>query len=239
MATRGTDEACVAVRVRAEAEVSVGPARRLRRAAALALVALVALSGCSAAAEDTEAVSEGTSEEDLTKEPSLTFGTWESPACETVSPGVYQLRTYRIAANGVFADWHRFSSPSCAPASRLMTLRMGGSSKIDGLSKVVRFAADIRVFIDEKAIVPTSAAGLEVLARECPSAAWKVGEERDVTAAGCGTLVPPREVCPVEYDLMRLRGGSLYFGDRTATLCTEATRPKKLSVWGVAFRRAF
>ena len=118
-----------------------------------------------------------------------------------------------------------------------MTIRMGGSSKADGLSKVVQYAADIRVFIDEKAIVPTSQAGLDLLARECPSPAWKVGEER-VTATGCGKLVPSHDVCPVEYDLMRLKSGKLYFGDRTVPLCTEATRPKKLSVWGIAFAHA-
>lgn len=195
---------------------------------------LVTLAGCSAALEEPE-TEEGTSEDDLTKEPSLTFGTWKSPACEPVGDGTYQLRTYRIAANGVFADWNRFSSSACAPASRLMTIRMGGSSKVDGLSKVVKYAADIRVFIDEKGIVPDSQAGLDLLARECPSAGWKLGEERGVTTTGCGNIVPAREVCPVEYDLMRLKSGKLYFGDRAVPLCTEATRPKKLSAWGIAF----
>lgn len=202
----------------------------------LAVPALGLLSGCSAAALDT--TDQRSSEADLTKEPSLTFGTWKSNACETVDASTFQLRTYRIAANGVFADWTHYSSPKCAAGTELMTLRMGGSSKLDRLSKVVDYAAEIRVFIDEKSIVPLSDAGLERLAKACPSADWKIGAERDVTANGCEGLVPPRATCPVEYDLMRLKGGKLYFGDRSVPLCTEATRPKKLSVWGITFDHA-
>ena len=92
--------------------------------------------------------------------------------------------------------------------------------------------------IDEKAIVPASAAGLERLAKECPTVAWKVGQEADVTVKGCGALVPAHDACPIEYDLMRLSSGKLYFGDRSVPLCTEATRPKKLSVWGIGFDHA-
>lgn len=204
---------------------------------ALLLPIAPTLMACSAATED-PSTSEGDSESDLTKEPSLTFGTWKSPKCETVDDKTFQLRTYKIAANGVFADWNRFSSPTCSPESRLMTIRMGGSSKADRLSKTVSSAAEIRVFIDEKAIVPTSQAGIERLARECPNAAWKLGTELDVTKAGCGTLVPAHDACPIEYDLMRLKSGQLYFGDRSSPLCTEATRPKKLSVWSIAFDHA-
>ncbi|MBL9108143.1 MAG: hypothetical protein JNM74_02685 [Myxococcales bacterium] len=205
-----------------------------RTVAALVLPFLVLLGACSAAVEE-EPTTSGSSEDDLTKEPSLTFGTWKSVTCEPVDADTFQLRTYRIAANGVFADWKRYASPTCAAGTELMTVRMGGSSTVDRLSRVVEHAAEIRVFIDEKAIVPLSSAGLERLAKACPSAQWTLGKERDVTTAGCGAIVPARAACPVEYDLMRLRGGRLYFGDRSAPLCTEATRPKKLSVWGIGF----
>lgn len=204
---------------------------------AFALPAFGLLGGCSAAVED-DGTDQGSSEADLTKEPSLTFGTWKSVACETVGDGTFQLRTYRIAANGVFADWTRYSSSKCTAGTELLTIRMGGSSKVDRLSKVVDHAAEIRVFIDEKSIVPLSSAGKDQLAKACPSADWSVGKERDVTTAGCSGLVPAHESCPVEFDLMRLKSGKLYFGDRTVPLCTEATRPTKLSVWGIGFDHA-
>lgn len=209
----------------------------MNHALRFALPTMLVLAACSGG-DDPASTEGGGSEADLTKEPSLTFGTWKSTVCETVDAVTFQRRTYKIAANGVFADWERFSTASCAPESKLMTIRMGGSSKLDRLSQVVKYAAEIRVFIDEKAIVPASAAGLERLAKECPNAAWKVGQELDVTTKGCGTLVPAHDTCPIEYDLMRLQSGKLYFGDRAVPLCTEPTRPKKLSVWGIAFDHA-
>ena len=74
-----------------------------RTAAALVLPFLVLLGACSAAVEE-EPTTSGSSEDDLTKEPSLTFGTWKSVTCEPVDADTFQLRTYRIAANGVFAN---------------------------------------------------------------------------------------------------------------------------------------
>lgn len=212
----------------------------LRFRVALALLFAPALVHCTGAVEPEQeaASSESSSADELVEEPSLTFGTWISPTCETVDDTTFQLRTYRIAANGVFADWKRFSSPSCEAGSELMTLRMGGSSKIDRVSRTLAFTAEIRVFIDEKAIVPLSQAGIERLQQECARDDWRVGSERDVTREGCGAILPAREACPIEYDLMRLRGRQLFFGDRGAPLCTEATRPTELSVWSVRFDHA-
>lgn len=50
-------------------------------------------------------------------------------------------------------------------------------------------------------------------------------------ARGGGSLVPAHDGCPVEFDLIAFRGTKLTFGDRARPLCTEATRPKTLSVW--------
>lgn len=201
--------------------------------AALAVTALAA-THCSAPAASDDSGTEATPEA-LLEEPSLAFGTWRSPACEPVDETTFQLRTYRIASNGVFADWERFASPDCAAGTKLYTLRMGGGSRLDRLSDVVKGALEIRVFIDEKAILPTSAAGLARVQAECPTVALRVGTESDVTATGCGRIVPPRAACPVEYDLMKLGWKTLTFGDRAHTLCTNDTRPRSLSRWSVTF----
>ncbi len=202
---------------------------KVRTFLASASFLLLTLPGC------TTGDSASSEEADLVTEPSLTFGTWKSPVCEIVGDGTFQLRTYRIAANGVFADWARFSASTCAQSSQLYTIRMGGSSKIDRLSKVASPAFDIRVLIDERAIVPNSQKGVDRLEAECPAVAWKTGVEVGVTEQGCGSLVPQNADCPIEYDLMRLSGTKLYFGDRSHPLCTVATRPTKLSVWSVKF----
>lgn len=206
-----------------------------RRLLAALVLTSFAAAHCASPSASEEETNEAVAPEALLTEPSLAFGTWRSTACETVDAATYQIRTYRIAANGVFADWERFSSADCAPTSRLYTIRMGGSSKLDRLASAVSGALEVRVFIDEKAVLPTSAAGEARLRAECPTAKLEQGVETDVTRMGCGSIVPTHEACPVEYDLMKLGWKTLTFGDRARPLCTEATRPTTLSPWSVGF----
>lgn len=210
------------------------PGRR-RLLLTLAALSVAAVHCAPSSSPDDEESGEAVAPEALLKEPSFSFGTWRSVECEAVDAATYQLRTDRIAANGVFADWERFSSAACAPSTKLYTIRMGGSSKLDRLSGLVGGALEVRVFIDEKAIVPASPEGQSRLRAECPAVPFRQGEETDVTRTGCGGIVPPHEQCPVEYDLMKLGWKTLTFGDRARPLCTEGTRPTSLSRWRVGF----
>jgi hypothetical protein len=44
---------------------------------------------------------------------------------------------------------------------------------------------------------------------------WMIDLEHDVSSKGC-ILVPSIEICPVEYDIIKIQGNEIYFGDFTA-----------------------
>ena len=44
---------------------------------------------------------------------------------------------------------------------------------------------------------------------------WMLDLEHDVSLKGC-ILVPSIETCPVEYDVIKIEGNEIYFGDFTA-----------------------
>ncbi len=44
---------------------------------------------------------------------------------------------------------------------------------------------------------------------------WMLDLEHDVSSKGC-ILVPSIEICPVEYDIIKIEGNKIYFGDFTA-----------------------
>ena len=44
---------------------------------------------------------------------------------------------------------------------------------------------------------------------------WMLDFEHDVSSKGC-VLVPSVETCPVEYDVIKIQGNEIYFGDFTA-----------------------
>ena len=43
---------------------------------------------------------------------------------------------------------------------------------------------------------------------------WMINLEHDVSSKGC-VLVPSVETCPVEYDVIKIQGNEIYFGDFT------------------------
>jgi hypothetical protein len=163
------------------------------------------------------------------------FGTWTSTTCEVVDAATYQLRTYHFSSKGVSATWDRYADASCSPASKLMTIAMSGSAKVTGLSAKVFGAANITVFIDHKSITPTKL-GLAVVKSACSELTWANDTELDVTDTGCNGIVPAHDICPAEYDLVKLKHMTLYFGDRAHTLCTPETRPTTLSQWGIGVK---
>ncbi len=62
---------------------------------------------------------------------------------------------------------------------------------------------------------------------QCGNGTWEIGVEQEVTQTGCA-FIPSSVACPAEYDLVRLDGNQLTFGDRAGDMC-DTTRPEKLS----------
>jgi hypothetical protein len=158
-------------------------------------------------------------------------GDFSSRQCETVGDGTYQLRHYVFGATGATATWVRFSNDVCSVDSQLVTIEMTGTVAVTGPSTQVAGANDAIVSIAAKTITPT-AAGLATLQQDCGEYPWQAGAPQTVTT-GCGALLQQTNDCPAEYDLVALTAVGIVFGDRSHPLCSEATRPTKLSRWSV------
>src|SRR5688572_14604876 len=63
----------------------------------------------------------------------------------------------------------------------------------------------------------------------CGSGAWTVGEGQAITERGCLGLAPTSGECPVEYDIVKLEDGRLFFGDRSQGLCVPDRYPDSFS----------
>jgi hypothetical protein len=164
--------------------------------------------------------------------PSGLTGNFASRQCESLPDGTYELRRYTFGAKAATASWDRFSDPSCSISSKLMSIVLSGTSKVNGLSGQVLGAANITVSIANKTVTPT-AAGIAVLDKECSGGVtFQAGVAASINT-GCGPLLQQTNDCPAEYDLMSLTTSGLVFGDRSHPLCSQATRPTALSQWAV------
>jgi len=177
--------------------------------------------GSSAAGED----------EAMTSAAKALAGNFSSSACETVDATTYQLRHYHFGAGGSTATWDRYSDPQCTAGSKLMTIVISGSAKVNGLSGHVMGAANITVNMSKKVVTPT-AAGVAVLTDTCAQYDWAADTAQEVPS-GCGALFQQTDDCTAEYDLMKLTTSGLKFGDRSSPLCSQDTRPTQLTKWAV------
>jgi hypothetical protein len=69
--------------------------------------------------------------------------------------------------------------------------------------------------------------GLVDLFTSASATPWEIDVERDVSADGCA-FVPSVSASPTEYDLVKLEGSRLFFGDRSRDLSDPANRPQRL-----------
>ena len=158
-------------------------------------------------------------------------GNFSSRQCETVGDRTYQLRHYAFTATGVTATWDRFSNALCSVDSKLMSIDMTGTSMLTEPSTQVPGAQDIIVSIATKTVAPT-AAGLPIVEQVCGEYPWQAGAAQTITT-GCGALLQQTNDCPTEYDLLAVTMVGVVFGDRSHPLCSETTRPTKLSQWSI------
>jgi hypothetical protein len=175
------------------------------------------------------------------------IGTWVSKDCETppTSPDLTQRRTYVFGGHGhgirrhpsalgvpAYITYDIYAGVGCNEAAKLFTITTTGNAAFVGPSATVPGASNVLFTFKSRALTPTTA-GIAVVQSACPQYHWVAGVSVDLTEDGCGTIVQGDNVCLVEYDLAAIISGVAYFGDRSHPLCTAATRPTKLSEWGV------
>ena len=67
----------------------------------------------------------------------------------------------------------------------------------------------------------------------CGTEAWEVGVPQDVSETGCIGVAQPIEACPTEHDVVALKDGLLFFGERITDMCVPDGRPAALSAYGL------
>jgi hypothetical protein len=160
------------------------------------------------------------------------LGTWLSKDCEIISPDLTRRRTYVFGRHDVAITYRLYGGAGCVETAKLFTITTHGNAAFVGPSARVAGATNVLFTFKSRAARPTKA-GVGALQKACPQYHWAPGISVDLSKDGCGALVQSNTECPVEYDLAAIISGVAYFGDRSHSLCTEATRPTKLASGGV------
>lgn len=171
----------------------------------------------------------------------LLVGSYAGATCETTgAASVYYLRQILFSPLNYSSTIRFYSDSACTSFTLLYeqqgAFRLGQPSASVADATEVELDAAVRVLTAQTA---AAAATLNTLA-PCggeTAGGWTVGVRRDLTAYGCKDLIPPSRgttvppACPTEYDVLALRGGALYLGQRPAdptAQCVAANRPSSL-----------
>lgn len=150
------------------------------------------------------------------------IGRWASPTPETIANAdgstIYGIRDFRFATE----TWSvRFSAYGDAQASYpLFTLRAEGSYRIGADSAAVPGAHEADFAFHARYLTAHAEQFVDLLnSADSAGTTWVTGSERDISANGA-LFFPSVAAAPVEYDLVALRDGMLYLGDRSGDLST-------------------
>lgn len=164
-------------------------------------------------------------------EQSKLAGQWHSPDCETGgAPGseFYYKRAFDLTSKTWAIDFTLYTDNTCATASSTASISgpfevLTASEQVDN-AWLANFTGSTKTLI---AFDAGTAGFFESVG--CGEGAWTVNEAKDISKTGCAPLgLDPVEECPVEYDLIRLDGDKLFFGDRSNGMCDDAKRTNTL-----------
>jgi hypothetical protein len=181
------------------------------------------LAACGAASPATTTTAPGTA-------PALT-GAWTSPCTPMNDQQAFSL-AFVIEPATWAVDYTVFADTSCT--TKFMTVHIDGPYEIGATSTVVPDAHDARFGFTTKSVIPHLEAAAQFLASPagCGLAGFAVGQAMDISTTGCANLGQrPIAACAADFDLVKLEGDQLTFGERPADndMCSEDKRPRALS----------
>jgi hypothetical protein len=154
-------------------------------------------------------------------------GRWKSATCESAGPAGFLQREFNITPSDWTIQVNVYGDAACS--AKLLTLDAKGKLDVIGPSRSVAGAYDVNYVFTSRTLTPRADPIVQQVNRAtCGGKAdWAVGQSGDVTVSGCAPLgIEPRPPCDKEMDLNRRDGDRLFFGDRSASLCSA--RPAKL-----------
>lgn len=166
--------------------------------------------------------------------PADVLGSWQSVTCEALPDGRGSNQYRRREIGFTPERWNFFATffgdASCMVPLftariegpyRLGTLIASGATEADLYFQRLRFTA-----LNEQAARVLNDLG-------CGDGNFQVGVEQDTSETGC--VFPPTHEYPLEYDIVQMKDGLLYFGERPEknNMNRVENRPKIVNAFGL------
>lgn len=159
-------------------------------------------------------------------------GTWQSQGCEKLEiPGQqssFLKRTFTFTELVWQLKYTLFADPGCTVA--LLTSRLSGPYALTEAAPGLPDTRKVTWGQTTKFIAPQAPPILQTMnTAGCGDATLALGAERDLSLTGCLPLgTPSVKEYGQEYDLLRLRNGTLFTGARKNAMNIEANRPTEI-----------
>jgi hypothetical protein len=145
-------------------------------------------------------------------------GNWQSPVIEAIQNP--DGSTMYIRRQAIFIDdnWDIFIYAYLDEEGEkpFFTIHAKGNYIIDNKSEIISGAFGVDFNNRARYVTAHQRSLLDILNETSPfDGEWMLDLEHDVSLKGC-ILVPSIETCPVEYDVIKIEGNEIYFGDFTA-----------------------
>lgn len=167
-------------------------------------------------------------------QPADVLGSWQSVTCEALPDGRGDSQFRRREISFTPERWNFFATffgdPSCTVP--LFMARIEGPYRLGTL--IASGATEADLYFQRLLFTALNEQAAEVLnSLGCGDADFQVGIEQDTSETGC--VFPPTHEYPLEYDLVQIKDGLLYFGERPEenTLNRAENRPKVVNAFGL------
>lgn len=159
-------------------------------------------------------------------------GTWNSPSCE-VGTGAdgstfYYTRHFTFTETTWNIDFVLYGEETCG--YMLSTATISGPFSLLDPVEALPGTREGDFSRETLTLVAHDASMADYFAASgCGTSTWAVEQEQDITGTGCMPLgLESSTSCPTEYDIVKLDGTNLYFGDRSNGMCNAEARVEVL-----------
>lgn len=154
-------------------------------------------------------------------------GHWASATCEPGGPMTFLKRDFVLTQSTWQLDLSVYGDAACTNES--FTDQIAGPYTLGNPSSVIPGATEAVFVIKSDVWTAKSAMFATTLTQAgCGAQPWQVGVSQDVTQTGCLGISQKVSDCPQEYDVVKVDGNNLYFGNRTMSICKVQDRPTSL-----------
>jgi hypothetical protein len=145
-------------------------------------------------------------------------GNWQSPIIETIENPDGSFMYIKREAIFIDDNWDIFIRAYLDEEGEkpFFTIHANGNYILGEKSETLSGAVAVDFHNRARYVTAHQHSLVDMLNENSPfDGEWMLDLEHDVSSKGC-ILVPSIETCPVEYDVIKIQGNEIYFGDFTA-----------------------